>query len=277
MKFVFFGYDFMLATVRRLLKDGHELSGVFTFECDNVFNFNQEIIALAESTEIPLTLSRPEPNHIEAFISHGAECFLSAGYPFKIPPIDKNKAYGINVHPSLLPKGRGIMPTPYIIMHEPEAGGISVHKLAPQFDAGDILYQEPLDISEQETVESYSEQIADKAPEIISKVMADLPRYWSNATLQDEGKASHFPPPDDEMRTIDWNSSVEDIDRLGRAFGHFGSLARFDDHLWGIYDFEVWKESHHHPPGTVIERTDENILITASDGFANLKRFQKIT
>ena len=51
MKFVYFGYDFMLGTVHRLLDDGHELAGIFSFPCDNVFNFNVETTALAKKTE----------------------------------------------------------------------------------------------------------------------------------------------------------------------------------------------------------------------------------
>ena len=47
MKFVYFGYDMMLGCARRLIADGHQLAGIFTFPCDNVFNFNIETVALA--------------------------------------------------------------------------------------------------------------------------------------------------------------------------------------------------------------------------------------
>ena len=80
MKFVYFGYDFMLGTVHRLLDDGHELAGIFSFPCDNVFNFNVETTALAKKLNVPLNLEKPVAADIENMKEKGAEIFLSAGY-----------------------------------------------------------------------------------------------------------------------------------------------------------------------------------------------------
>ena len=274
MKFVYCGYDFMLGAVRRLLEDGHELTGVFTFECDNVFNFNIETLALAKKHGVLSVLSPPQDIHIEAFIDKGAQCFLAGGYPYKIPPIDELRAYGINIHPSLLPAGRGLMPTPHIIMHYPKAAGISVHKLTSIFDDGDILYQEVLPLSPRETVETYSARIALRAPDILSSIMADLPPHWQNARAQNRNKASTFPPPDDAMRTLDWSSPVETIDKTARAFGRFGCLAHFDGQIFVVYALDVWKEKHRLSPGTIALRQAREIIIAARDGFVCLKDFQ---
>ena len=100
MKFVFFGYDFMLPSVIRLIEDGHELIGIMSFECDNVFNFNQSCQELAKAHKIPFIQSRATQQHIEQFLSQDCEVFLSAGYPHKIPHIGEEKAYAINIHPT---------------------------------------------------------------------------------------------------------------------------------------------------------------------------------
>jgi methionyl-tRNA formyltransferase len=276
MKFVYFGYDFMLGSVRRLIDEGHELLGVFTFECDNVFNFNTATLELAKSLRVPVILSPPQDIHIESFLRDGAECFLAAGYPFKIPPIAEDKAYGINVHPSHLPKGRGLMPTPYILTGSPEAAGVTVHKLAPRFDAGDILYQEAIDISDRETVESYSARIALMVPGILAMLLGDLPLYWKNAKEQDPAQATHFPVPDDTMRLLKWDGPVSVIDRTSRAFGRFGSIAYFDSRYWVVYDLDVWTESHRHVPGAIACRLSREIIVAARDGYVCLKDFQEI-
>lgn len=275
MKFVYFGYDFLLGSALRLLEDGHELIGVFTFPCDNVFNFNAQTLALARHLDIPFKQDPPLASDIEFFQARGAGCFLSAGYPFKIPPIDSNRSYGINVHPSLLPAGRGLMPTPHIIMNHPKASGLTVHKLAPRFDEGDILHQTPLPLRDHETVETLSARIALRAPDILSMLFSDLPTYWNDARPQNEKKASWFPPPDDLMRTLDWNLPVERIDTIARAFGRYGSLARFDNDLWIVYAHDVWKERHHLKPGTVALRLPREVIIAAKNGFVCLKEFQK--
>ncbi|MCB1532896.1 MAG: hypothetical protein KDJ35_08510 [Alphaproteobacteria bacterium] len=276
MKFVFFGYDFSLPVLERLLEDEHELLALFTFECDNVFNFNREIIKKAQDLGVPFTLARPAGSEIEYYTDQGAQLFLACGYPYKIPPIDETRAYGVNTHPSLLPKGRGLMPTPYILMHHPEAAGFSIHKITADFDAGDILYQEAIELSGRESVDSYSAKIARRTPEAISRVIAHLPDYWDKANPQDPQEASHFPPPDETMRTFDWTKTVEEIDKVGRAFGSFGSLAPVEGALLAVFDYKIEQTDHGQSPGAVIERSSDSISIAAENGVVTLTRFMQI-
>ncbi len=276
MKFVYFGYDFMIDSVQRLIADGHELVGIFSFECDNVFNFNVKTRALAQKLDIPITLEKPQAEDIVRFLENGAGCFLSGGYMYKIPPIDPEKAYGVNVHPSLLPKGRGIMPTPYIILNAPEAAGFTAHKLTMDMDGGDILRQVPLPLSERETVETYSARIAMAGPDFLSNLFEDLEYCWANAKPQDEESATYFPPPTDHMRLLDWNADVETIDRTARAFGRYGSLAHLENQLYVVYGCDVWEERHDHPPGSIIARLSRELVIAASNGYACLKDFHPV-
>ena len=274
MKFVYFGYDFMIGVVQRLLADGHQLAGVFTFPCDNVFNFNADIVALATGRNIPLFTDRPTPAALATFLASGATCFLAAGYPYKIPPIETPGVFAINVHPSLLPKGRGIMPTPHILMDHPEAAGLTFHKMTQDFDGGAILDQRALPLHPRETVETYSARIAMAAPAMASRLLADLPDAWARARPQDESQASHFPPPPESMRTLDWTQPVARIDQTARAFGRYGSLARIDGVLHVVYAADMWEETHALPPGTVAARLSREIIIAASDGYVLLKDFQ---
>ncbi len=284
MKFIYFGYDFMLPCVSALMNDGHELGGVFTFECDNISMFNQCTIALAQGCGVPVILGKPQDIHIENFIAEGAKAFIAAGYPYKIPaitpdidnPIDNPKAYGINIHPSLLPKGRGIMPSPYILTDHPEASGLSIHKLTQDFDAGDILDQVALPLNPNENVETLSARMVMAAPAILSRIMSNLPKYWSNATPQDESQASYFPLPSEDMRTLDWSKSIHDIDKTARSFGRYGTLAHFDEQFWLVYDHDVWKEEHKHTPGEVVCRLGTQITIAALDGFVCLKDLKQL-
>lgn len=276
MKFVFFGYDFMIASVQRLMADGHELLGIMSFPCDNVFNFNRQVRALAQHKNVPFFEEKPTQEHISLFLEKGAACFLSAGYLYKIPPIDEKKAFGMNFHPSLLPRGRGVMPTPFILTEEPAAAGMSVHKLTSRMDAGDILHQKPLKIHENEDVETLSARIAMHAPALLSAVMADLPGYWERARPQDEAQALYWPMPDDKMRTLNWSKPVKEIDKTGRAFGRYGALAHFDRQLWVVYHYNYWPENHAHEPGTVVCRMSREVIIAARDGFVCLKEFQPV-
>lgn len=48
---------------------------------------------------------------------------------------------GINLHPSLLPRHRGPMPTIHALAEPDPCFGVSVHRLTPRIDAGPILAQ----------------------------------------------------------------------------------------------------------------------------------------
>ena len=277
MKFVYFGYDFMLPAVERLLQDGHTLLGIFSFECDNVFNFNLECQHLAQQNNIPLILSPVEDFHIKSFLEKGTEVFLSAGYPHKIPPIDEEQAYAVNIHPTYLPKARGMMPIPRIIMDEiKDAAGFTAHKMTQDFDAGDILLQEKIDLSKTETVETYTAKISMRAPGSFSKLIAELPELWKKAKPQDHAKASFLTAPKDNERIFDWQSPVHDIDRIGRAFGRFGSIAHFDNQDWVVFDYDFWKEKHDYKPGTIVAHQNRTVTIAAQNGFICLKHFQPL-
>lgn len=276
MKFVYFGYDFMLGAAQRLVADGHEILAIMSFPCDNMFNFNTRCQELAQQKNIPITLDKVTPERIETLINQGAELFLSAGYLYKIPPVDESKAYGINFHPTYLPMGRGLMPTPHILMQEPQAAGMTIHKLAQDFDTGDILAQQKIIIDELEDVETYCARIALHGPDLIAETVADLDQIWDNARPQDETESSHFPPPSDEMRMLDWNKSIEEIEKTARAFGRYGSLARFGNHLYAIYNLKGWKERHDLAPGTIACMLSREAVIAAKDGFICLKEMQQL-
>lgn len=277
MKFVYFGYDFMLPAMRRLLEDGHEMVGIMGFECDNVFNFNHNCRNLAAELKIPFITSKVSQAHIDGFLDDEVELFLSAGYPHKIPPIDSLKAYGVNIHPTYLPHARGMMPIPRIIMEKMEdAAGFTAHKMTESFDAGDILLQHKIELSAKETVESYSAKIAVEAPEFTSKLVNKLTKFWKKAAKQDEAKASYITPPSDEERMLDWTKKAEDIDRTARAFGRFGSIAKIDGALFVVYDHDFWQAKHKHKPGHIAATTSREITIAVKDGYFLIKDFQPI-
>ncbi|MCK6417342.1 MAG: hypothetical protein L6Q57_00155 [Alphaproteobacteria bacterium] len=271
MDFVFFGYDLTLANARHLIAQGHHLRALFTFPCDNVFNFNREVMALGAELSIPVFEHAPQPADIANWQDQGAQVFLCAGYPFKIPPIDERRAYGLNLHPSLLPAGRGLMPVPHILLNHPEAAGFTVHKLAPRIDAGDILAQQSLPLHSRETVETYSARITLASPPLLARIFDDLSSFWTHATAQDETKASLFPPPDDALRTLNWTQPIARIDAIARAFGRYGCLAWVEGVQYVIYHLDTWAEPHNLRPGTVALRPSREIIVAAADGFVCIK------
>jgi len=281
MKFVYIGYDFMLDAVHQLIAQGHELVGVCSFPCDNRFIFNVQTEALCEVMQIDFIVDPLRDVHIKDFVDQGAECFLSAGYPHKIPAmfddsIEGKKIYALNVHPTLLPLGRSVLPAPHVLLNHPEASGVTIHKLAERLDAGDIIAQEPLPIHEGESVETLSARIVLKARSLLTGIFEDIDKLYQNAVPQDDDKATHWEVPTDVMRTLDWNKPVKQIQKIQRAFGYYGSLAFFNNEAWHVFDADVWEEEHDHNVGDVVANLGAQLVIAASDGFVCLKLIEKL-
>lgn len=281
MKIVFIGYDYTLDIAQRLIADGHEIIHMFTFPCDDMFSFNAQITAFAAHFEIPISEHKITSYDIDTLIGKGCEVFLCSGYPSKIPEIDNDQAYGINLHPSLLPRARGVMPLPFIIMHEPEAAGFTVHKLVANFDAGDILYQEATPINKYTDVETLSARIAVRAPEAISTIIKDIKTYWDNATPQNDEISSCYGAPDTASRQLDWDETAERLRLKGCAFGRFGVTATVTNNInetqqLAIFQFTTWEETHKHKPGTLLRSSPREIVISIQDGYICLKEFQVI-
>jgi len=267
----------MLPVAEQLVQDGHELIGICSFPCDQIFNFNHNAQSLAHHTGASYIESPITETHIESFIAKGAKAFISAGYPHKIPDIDESQAYGINIHPSYLPYARGPMPVPHIIINEDQkAAGYTIHKLAPKFDTGDILLQETISLEIDESVERYCAKILSKAPAQTSKIIASIDTVWDNATPQDESITTSYKLPSNETRTLNWALNVEDALKTHRAFGRYGCFAQFANKVWNVYACEGWTEHHKHEPGTCIALQNNLGIIAVNDGYIALKEFQEI-
>lgn len=273
MDFVFFGYDFSLNALMRLLNDGHKLAGLYTFPCDGIFSHNAQIKELAKTQGIEPVEGKITPIEIEGFIKQGVKLFIAFGYKYKIPPIDEKRAYAINVHPSHLPRVRGIMPMPWILLKEPEAAGITAHQMTQKYDAGKILYQERFPVDETTDIEILSSRCALAGAEILSELLKDIPGYWKKAKPQNEKQASEYPEPDDAFRTFDWKKPVKDTLRLSRAFGHYGCLAHVDGKRMVVFNCNGWEEKHALPPGAIACILPYELIVAASNGFICLKEF----
>lgn len=272
MKFVYFGYDFMIPAVKALREQGHELLAIYSFPCDGIFSANAQAQQMAFSLGVPFTTEKPTGKDIKSCIRKGAQMFFSGGYLYKIPPIEE--AYGINVHPTFLPKGRGMMPVPYVLTEHPDAAGVSIHKLTQGFDEGDILWQKKIALAPDEDVETYSAKALIETLQILPDVFKNIESYWSNAAAQKHGESSYFPPLTEAMRTLDWGKKAAEIQKLSNAFGRFGCHAILNKQPIISYNLKAWMQDHHYKPGTVVGQNGREVLMACADGFVSIKEWE---
>ena len=54
---------------------------------------------------------------------------ICAAYMYRLPVSELNSRWAVNIHPTLLPEGRGGNPLPYLVDGHGDACGISIHEM----------------------------------------------------------------------------------------------------------------------------------------------------
>jgi methionyl-tRNA formyltransferase len=271
MKIAYCGYDFFYGNLEMLFDMGYEIVKIFSFETDDKYNFNYKVKEIAGRFSIPVQLQRISREDIIELQSNGCELLISSGYPFKIPVLDSLPLRGINIHPTLLPNGRGPWPLPYVILNDLDRSGVTIHKLSNELDEGDILIQESFSLSENENLETLSCKCQITAIPLLKKCISDFDSFWNNA--QPQGSGTYWSMPDETTMALDWNKSVFEITKTARAFGKFDSCAILDDLHLVVQDLSGWVQEHTFKCGEVVHRTNKEILVAVKDGFVCLRYF----
>jgi len=275
MRVAFFGSDYFYSCLMSIVRSGHRVISVFSQPCDNVrFSFNKKVESFAADMNIPMLIRPPRSDDIIQLIDSGCDMIVSAAYRYKIPVEIERAIIGVNVHPSLLPLGRGPWPTPWLFLKSHKEGGVTIHVLTNEFDAGDILLQDRFELSEQDNYDSVGLKIQLMAGELMSKFLLDHGKYLSDAKPQTSGE--YWPYPSATDRTVNWEASVEEIHKVVRAFGNCDSYANFDNKMWAVQDANVWRTNHRCTPGQVIHRGENDVIVAASDGIVYLKSIRAL-
>ena len=147
-------------------------------------------------------------------IEKGCDAAICAGYYFKIPVVSGFPI--VNIHPSLLPVGRGSWPMPQTILRGFKTSGVTIHKIAEGFDTGDILLQEKFNLEKCETHTSFMEKAYELLPMMLKALVENFDALYESAIPQSEEE--YWEAPTEEDYTIDEDTSFEKADLILRAF-----------------------------------------------------------
>lgn len=148
------------------------------------------------------------------------DIFLVVDFGQKIlPPFLDLPHFGcLNIHPSLLPRHRGAAPVQRAILAGERRSGVTLFRLVEAMDAGPILSQECIDISEGMTAGEFAAICAEKGSELFLKGVKSIIDGSCMYREQNSESASYAPKIQKSESLIDWRDrSVEIHDRV-RAF-----------------------------------------------------------
>ena len=214
MKIAYLGIDLLKPVLDALLAEGCQVLKLFTCPVDNVTETNTAVIQTAEERGIPYTLDRITAADLQALAGAGCELLVCAGYYYRAPITDAFPM--VNFHPTPLPVGRGSWPMPRLILEGAQFGGITAHKMAAEFDTGDILLRERFPLSGREDHQTYMEKAYERVPAMVHALVHDLPHILAEARPQ--GTGEYWPLPTEADWTVTPDMDAARADRVLRAF-----------------------------------------------------------
>lgn len=136
------------------------------------------------------------------------DLLVTACFPRRLPPTIVNSARTscLNLHPSLLPAYRGPSPLFWQLRAGESAGGVSIHKLSEQLDAGDIVAAEPLTLSAHASAKEINRALVEAGARLLIETLRRCDWRALPGTVQDPAKASYFswPAPGDFHISRQW-------------------------------------------------------------------------
>ncbi len=179
----------------------------------------------------------------------------------------------VNLHPSLLPKYRGASPIQAAIRHGDPTTGVTVVRVTPELDAGDVLGQKEVPILPEDTAGSLEERLAREGASLLLEVLEALERGRVEPKPQDPAQATYCGKLTKEDGLVPWERSAEEVDRFVRAMDpwpvahtfHHGRALR----VWRVRVVEG--EGH---PGEVLQVGRTGFVVATGRGAVEVLEVQ---
>ena len=277
MRILFMGTpDFAVASLKRLVEDGHDICGVFT-QPDKPKNRGHKLpfspvkeYALSQNLTVYQPLKMRDGEAMSIVEELAPELIVVAAYG-KILPEDilNYPKYGsINVHSSLLPKYRGAAPINWAILDGEAETGVSIMYMAKELDAGDVILQKTTAIGREEDALTLTARLAELGAEALAEAVEALKNGTASRTPQDGSRQTYASMLSKEMSPIDWNRSSRAIDCQVRGLIPWPCAST---ELAG-QRFKVYRtapgQKTDKAPGTILAAGKKGIEVACGDGMS---------
>jgi methionyl-tRNA formyltransferase len=286
MRIVFIGTgEIGVPTLRALQKSEHELGRVVT-QPDKPVGREQKITAPpikkaliaggpnagpAQTLQPARIKDREAINQIRA-LAPDVIVVMAYGQILPRAVLEIPKIACLNLHASLLPRWRGAAPIQAAIAGGDREAGMTVMYMDEGLDTGDILLQRKIDISPSETGATLHDRLAQIAPEALLESLRLLAAGNAPRIPQDQALATYAPKLNREAGRLNWNESVEAIERKIRAYNPWpGAFTEFSGRNLKIFAASI--VDLRGKPGEIL-RKDRELVVATSDRALSLTDVQ---
>jgi methionyl-tRNA formyltransferase len=274
-KIVFMGTpDFSVPVLRRIIEDGYEVIGVVT-QPDRPVGRKKVLTpppVKVEALKHGIPVYQPEKirqkEEMEKIISLNPDLIITAAFGQILPKeILETPAHGcINVHASLLPELRGGAPIHYALIQGKKKTGITIMYMVEKLDAGDILTQVEVEITEEDNVGSLHNKLSAAGSALLSETLPKLLEGKLTPIPQSNDEATFAYNIKREQEKIDWSKSGEEIYNHIRGLNPWPvAFTTIDGQTLKIWRSEkvigVKSEDH----GMIIKNDPDGITVSTGD------------
>ncbi len=227
MKIIFMGTPkFAVPILKSIYKSGHKILEVYTQPATKSgrgqkINYS-DIFKCAEQLNLkirsPDTLDADEEiNHIKKL---KPDLVVVAAYGKILPTrlLNIDKLIFINAHASLLPKWRGAAPIQRAIINMDSETGVSIMKIIPKLDAGPVMLQGKIKISQEMSFEDLSKKMSEIAANLILDSIKLIENNNVIFTEQKDFEATYAKKIQKNESRVNWNESAKKIIAKVNAF-----------------------------------------------------------
>ena len=226
MKTIVFAYHTIgCEGIRALLRQGCEIQAIFTHRDDageNIWFESVAELAAENSIELHAPDDVNHPMWVETIRSYAPDVIFSFYYRNLVSQeiLDIPAQGCINLHGSLLPAYRGRCPVNWVLVNGETETGVTLHFMTAKPDAGDILAQEKIEISDHDTALTLHGKLAKASAFLLDRTLPLIKKGSSMGIPQNDfngSKASYFGGRKPEDGEISWSWDAFRVGNLVRA------------------------------------------------------------
>jgi len=238
-----------------------EVAGVFT-QPDRPRGRGQEVsfsavkeAALSRNLPVfqPAKIRAPEAEEQVRSLAPDAVVIVAYGQIIPARLLSIPRLGWINLHASLLPKYRGAAPTNWAIAKGESVTGNTTMRIDAGMDTGDMLLQQELTISPDETAPELAARLSQAGAGLLAESLRGLNEGRITPRQQDHETASLAPLLKREDGEIDWTRGAPEIYNRMRGFTPWpGAYTEFRGQTCHLLGRPVPGEASNEEPGTLL-------------------------
>jgi methionyl-tRNA formyltransferase len=190
---------------------------------------------------------------------------------WKMPPLGT-----INLHASLLPQYRGAAPINWAIINGEKETGVTTFKLQQEIDTGNILLQEKIKISHNETAGTLHDKMKSVGAAILLKTIQQLQNGSLHEHPQHHTTSLHPAPKifSNDCK-INWDQNVEDVFNFIRGLSPYPAAFTFlQGRKLKIFSGEKQQQAGLKSAGDYVTDNKSYLKFAAKDGYISIKELQ---